>query len=223
MRSVDTTVFMYREGRLESLILGTEYSRSKYAFEYEEGQITVNNYSFNTYDPDPETGEEGGFWEWSDSYAFTVADDWIVNHEVYGESFDWSYDPDNYLTSVSNGSTSTIAYHYLNEKLESMRQEEWGSETTYRFSYADQPNDKAGVDAMAVILYLLDNNTYALHARLLNLCGKTSAVLPSEIAVKGEYVDATYRFSYKTVNGYISKITKSGTDAVKDMYDISYE
>lgn len=225
MRSVDTTLFMYREGRLESLILGTEYSRSKYAFEYEEGLITVNNYFFNIYDPDPETGDEGGYWEWSDSYTFTVADDLIINHEVYGEPYDWNYDSDNHLTSVSNGSTSTVTYHYLDEKLESMQQDEWGSETTYRFSYADQPNDKAGVgvDAMAVILYLLNNSTNELHARLLNLCGKASAVLPSEIIVKGEYVEATYRFSYKTINGYVSKITKSGTDAVKDIYDISYE
>ena len=227
MKSSDTTTFMYTEGKLDALILGTEYSSQKYTFTYEEDRITVVKYYFNIpwSDPDdPDSGKQEGSWEWSDSYSFILTDNKVSSYETQEKLYEWNYNQDDYLTSLSSGENSSIAYNYEGRNLVSIAKNEWDTKTDYTFSYSEPiQNDKPGIDMTAPLLYLLNGNTAEYQAHLLNICGSVSAELPSEIKVKDKYQETILKFSYRTINGYISKIIKTSENSGKDTYEISYE
>ena len=225
-KSSDTTAFMYRDNKLESLITSDEYSSQKYTYTYEEEMITVDEYYFSMPYPDPDdpdSDNQEGYWELSNTFSYTLTNGCVSSHEFYGESFEWNYNQENYLTSLIYGDNS-IAYNYQGHNLLSLIKDEWGSKLTYTFTYTNEvKNDRPGIDMMAPLLYLLNENTAEYQARLLNICGTIPALLPSEITIKDMWGETIYNFTYQTINGYISKILKTGVNSAKETYEISYE
>ena len=226
MKSSDTTTFMYRNNILESLILSDKSSKQKYTYTYEEGMITVDEYSFSTPYPaldDPGSSNEEGYWKQSGSFAYTLTDNRVSSHELWGTIYEWNYNQESYLTSLTHGDNSTV-YNYQIGNLSSIAKDERGTKTDYTFIYTEGiANDRPGIDMMAPLLNLLNDNTAEYQAHLLNICGSISAFLPSEIKVKDKSTESTYNIAYRTINGYITKIIKTGLSSAKETYEISYE